>query len=84
MVSGILLLSILVLDFVLFWKFFWLPLFVILVLNRMVKCSMGSQFMNYKRYQIKCACHIYGITFIRYADNQKIGKPNNLNVFGSK
>ena len=24
-----------------------------------------------------------GINFIRYAQNQKNGKPNNLNVFGS-
>ena len=29
-----------------------------------------------------CTQHVSGITFIRYAPNRKIGKPNNLN-FGS-
>jgi hypothetical protein len=27
--------------------------------------------------------YISGITFIRYAQNLKIGKPNNIKVFGS-
>ena len=27
--------------------------------------------------------HVSGITFIRYAQNREIGKPNNLKVFGS-
>ena len=30
-----------------------------------------------------CTRHVSGITFIRYA-RQKLGKPNNLKVFGSK
>ena len=37
-----------------------------------------------QRYQIYCAPRIPGITFIRYAQNRNIGKPNNLKVFGSK
>jgi len=31
-----------------------------------------------RRYQIQCARRVSGITFIRYAQNQKIGKLNNL------
>jgi hypothetical protein len=31
-----------------------------------------------RRYQINCAQHISGITFIRYSQNQKIGQANNL------
>jgi hypothetical protein len=27
--------------------------------------------------------HVSGITFIRYAQYRNIGKPNNINVFGS-
>ena len=33
---------------------------------------------------MQCARRISGITFIRYAQNRKIGKPNNLKVVGSK
>ena len=35
------------------------------------------------RYQIKCARHVSGVTFIMYPQSQD-GKPNNLKVFGSK
>ena len=39
-----------------------------------------------KNVDIEVSAHerISVITFIRYAHNQKIGKPNNVNVFGSK
>ena len=37
-----------------------------------------------RRYQIWCARHVSGITFIRYTHNQKIEKPNIFKVFGSK
>jgi hypothetical protein len=36
-----------------------------------------------RRYQIYCAGHVFGITFTRYAQNQKIGKPKFFKVFGS-
>jgi hypothetical protein len=32
-------------------------------------------------YQIMCAQRVSGITFIRYAQNRQIGKPNNLKVW---
>ena len=32
------------------------------------------------RYQIQYARHVSGITYIRYAQNQKIGKPNNVHT----
>ena len=35
------------------------------------------------RYQIECARHVSGMTFIIYAQGQKIGKTNNVQVFGS-
>ena len=41
--------------------------------------------IKYKcRYLIYCTQHVSRITFIRYAQGQKMGKPNNLKVFGSK
>ena len=33
---------------------------------------------------IQCAQHDSGITFVRYSQSQKIGKPNNFKVFWSK
>jgi hypothetical protein len=40
--------------------------------------------MMIKRIDIQVDVHnVFGITSIRYAQNQKIGKPNNLKVFGS-
>ena len=35
------------------------------------------------RYLIKCTQNVSGIIFIRYAQNKKKLKLNNLNVFGS-
>jgi len=37
-----------------------------------------------RRYQIKCTQRVSGITFIRYAQNRKVGKPNNFKSFASK
>jgi hypothetical protein len=31
-----------------------------------------------------CTLRLSGITFIRYAQNQKIGKPNSFKIFSSK
>ena len=39
--------------------------------------------LNKKEDQIQCKQHLSWITFIRYAQNRKIGKPNNFKVFGS-
>ena len=37
-----------------------------------------------RRYQIQCAQRVSGITFIRYAQNRKVGKPNNLKSLASR
>ena len=34
-----------------------------------------------RRYKIKCAWRISGMTFIRYAQGQKLRKPNKLKLF---
>ena len=37
-----------------------------------------------QRYLNWCTLHVLKMTFIMYTQGRKIGKPNNLNVFGSK
>ena len=52
-------------------------------IKHVISSSALKHIIKKRRYQIYCAEHVFGITFTRYAQNQKIGKPKFFKVFGS-
>ena len=47
-------------------------------IQSLYKVISKTFYSTHKNVDILCIRHVFAITFIEYAHNQKIGKPNNL------